>query len=146
MAWNWYAVKSLYRSCAVGRPVAVDRYYDPDATLVEERVVLFRARSFDEAIRKAEAEGRAYAASYDHANRYGQQVRQEYLDTCTAFELSDPPGPGREIFSSTEVVSRTTTPAAICRAKMRIQRKNQAWRRTKFVDRRFAGAIGRRLR
>jgi hypothetical protein len=57
----WYAVKTLYRSEGLGRPTATDSAYDPAATLVEERVVLLKARSFQDAIRAAEKEARAYA-------------------------------------------------------------------------------------
>jgi len=58
---RWFAVKTLYRTRVVGRPARRDAAYDGDANVVEERVVLFRARSFDDAIRKAEREARAYA-------------------------------------------------------------------------------------
>jgi len=39
-----------------GDPVALDECYDPEGTLLEERVILVRARSHEEAISKAEHE------------------------------------------------------------------------------------------
>ena len=61
MAWNWYGAKTLYRYRARGRARRPDRGFNRENTLVEERVVLFRARSFDEAISRAEAEAISYS-------------------------------------------------------------------------------------
>ena len=102
---TWYGVKTLFRIVAVGRPVTRDDAYDARVSLVEERVVLFKARSFSAAIRAAEREARRYAR-YRYVNPYGQSVVTRYLRACDAFELFDPPGAGTEVFSSTEVISR----------------------------------------
>ncbi len=103
MAKNWYAVKSLYRTVARGKPMRRDGYR-ANAAIIEERVVLFAARSFDEAIRKAEKEAREYAA-LTYRNVYGQRVIKKYLDVCDAFHLFEPPASGREVYSRTEVVT-----------------------------------------
>ena len=42
---SWFGVKTLYRSRPMGRPTS-RLWLQADAALLEERVVLFRARSF----------------------------------------------------------------------------------------------------
>src|SRR6202012_1195422 len=98
------------------RPKATDGDFDPKVTLVEERVVVYRGRSFDDAIAKAEKDARVYA-SLTYENPYGQTVRTTYLDCCDAYEIPDPLGceSGTETYSRTEVVPTTETDAAVCR-------------------------------
>jgi hypothetical protein len=57
--------------------------------LYEERVTLWQAESFDEALALAEEEADRYAASVDG----------EHLGLCQAFELAGRPGHGVEAFS-----------------------------------------------
>ena len=102
--WTWYAVKTLYRTSARGRPVRRDAAFDPNAALIEERVLLVRARSFDEAIRKGEDEAREYARRPTYRNPYGQRVTTKYLEVCDAFNLFDEPANRREVYSRTEIV------------------------------------------
>jgi hypothetical protein len=56
----------------------------------EERVTLWRAGSFDEAIALAEAEAIEYAATLG---------RTRYLGLAQAYVLADEPGHGAEVFS-----------------------------------------------
>jgi hypothetical protein len=49
---TWYGVRTLFRLMAIGKPKAIDRHFDPLSTLVEDRVVLFGADSFDSAIKQ----------------------------------------------------------------------------------------------
>jgi hypothetical protein len=56
----------------------------------EERVTLWRAGSFDEAIALAEAEATEYA---------GDLTRTRYLGLAQAYVLADEPGHGAEVFS-----------------------------------------------
>ncbi len=105
MTWKWYSVKTIYRSDVSGTPKKIDASYSDHATFVEERIVLFKARSFDEAISKAEMEAKNYVKG-THRNAYGQTVRARYLKAFDAFELYDEPGSGVEVFSSTEVTPR----------------------------------------
>ena len=105
MSWKWFGVKTLTRWEAIGKPKSIDENFDEDATLVEERIVLIKARSFDEAIKKGEAEAENYLSEYK--NFYGQKVKQRYLKVCDAFELFDEPNEsGIEVFSSIEMVSK----------------------------------------
>jgi Domain of unknown function (DUF4288) len=108
----WYGVKTLFRTEAVGKPIARDAAYDSTVSLVEERVVLFRARSFGAAIRAAEREARRYARR-GYVNPYGPRVLTRYLGACDAFELFGAPGERAEVFSMTEVVPKRVPDQAV---------------------------------
>ena len=76
-SWRWFGVKTLFRTdSGAGVP-----------TLVEERLVLLRARTADEAIRAAEREAAGYVAP-PFLNNAGQEVRMRYLGGCTSYELT----------------------------------------------------------
>ena len=109
---SWYGVKTLYRVEPVGRPRGTDRLYSTRVTGVEERVVVLRARSASEAIRKGETEAKRYAASW-HYNPYGQRVRTRYLGYADAYDIDEALAEGTEVFSETEIVSRTVSDRAI---------------------------------
>jgi hypothetical protein len=134
MAWTWYSVKTLYRTEAIGRPAFKDEDYDGAVTLVEERIVLFKARNFKEAILKAEKEARNYAADIAYENIYGQRVHVRYMETYMAYELFDEPGKGIEVFSDTELVNKRITDKSIIDRKMTPNTtENETWKRMKFV-------------
>ena len=76
---DWYGIRTVYEH--VSRKQGQDRLY-------EERIVLIRAGSFEEALAKAEAEANSYAT---------EGVR--FLNYSTAFRLFDPPTDGAEVFS-----------------------------------------------
>lgn len=76
---TWYSARCVFRH----RASASSSY--------EERVILLHANSFDEALRQAEAEARAYAASLEGVEYL------EYLDLYRLFENSV--GDGTEVFS-----------------------------------------------
>jgi hypothetical protein len=61
MPLSWFGVKTLFRTRAIGPPRAADGAFDPGIVLIEERIVLFRASGFDDAITRAETEARRYA-------------------------------------------------------------------------------------
>ncbi len=143
MSLNWYGVKTLYRTTAQGEPESVDRYYDPEATMVEERVVLFRASSFDEASDEAAKEARAYAKG-KRLNRYGQRLQKRFLGVTDAFELFDAPGPGAEVFSATLVVPTSVSDSEFQRSRMGQEKAREKWRRTKFLQRELVAPLGKR--
>ena len=78
MAWKWFGVRTSTRWEAIGKPESIDDNFDEDDTLIEERVVLIKARSFDEAIKKGEKEAKDELAEYK--NFYGQRISQRYLE------------------------------------------------------------------
>ena len=139
---SWYGVKTLFRLGAVGKPAKEDAKYDPGTTLVEERVVLFRARGFAEAVQLAEREARSYAR-HRHRNPYGQQVVTRYLGACDAYQLFDPPAEGREVFSTTELVGKIVTDATIVDHRLGHRETAQEMaRRRNVLDGEFAGTGG----
>src|SRR6266850_4015863 len=86
---SWFGVKTLYRIEPVGRPLGRDRVYSKDMTMVEERVVIVKARSGDEATRIGEAEARRYSRR-SHRNPYGQRVRTRRLGCTEAYDINEP--------------------------------------------------------
>jgi hypothetical protein len=78
----WYGVRCLFQ---LGDP-------GPDGTSYEERVTIWQAASFDQAIAEAEADAETYA---------GDRIEtgNEYLGLLQAYALPEPPGHGAEVFS-----------------------------------------------
>ena len=81
-AMSWYAVRCIF---AKGWPPEEPSRY-------EERITLWRASSADEAIARAEAEAREYAATI-------YEAPDEFLGLAQSYQLSDEPGDGAEVFS-----------------------------------------------
>ncbi|MET8543483.1 hypothetical protein ABZW03_22960 [Kitasatospora sp. NPDC004799] len=79
-AKSWYAVRCVFHWNTAG-----------DSPLYEERLTLWRARSTDEAIRRAEDEARTYAR--DNGHHYLE------LAQCYALATDGRPGDGDEVFS-----------------------------------------------
>jgi len=140
----WYGVKTLFRTEAVGKPAARDRAYDGSVSLVEERVVLFKARGFDEAIRAAEKEARRYARRR-YVNPYGQRVVTRYLGACNAFAMFEAPARGAEVFSLTEVVRKKVSDRTVLdrRLGQRVDDKADRLRRRNILNREFSGSVRR---
>lgn len=135
MAWKWFGVKTLTRWEAIGRPKFIDENFDSDATLIEERIVLIKARSFDEAIRKGEKEAKRNLSRY--RNFYGQEVKQRYLEVCDAFELFDKPNEnGVEVFSLIETVSKKIKDSVLIENKFGKNESPESFarKREKFWD------------
>jgi hypothetical protein len=63
-------------------------FHDPEGTY-EERITLWRADTFDEAVAMAEQEAVEYAAD----------VGSQFLGFAQAYVMPDAPGPGAEVFS-----------------------------------------------
>jgi hypothetical protein len=74
---KWFAVRQVFHHTARG--------------LYEERITLWIASTFEDAIAQANREGDAYAAGGDEG-----VVR---LSFSGAFQLFDPPASGREVYS-----------------------------------------------
>lgn len=129
--WKWFAVKSVFRTEATGRPLGTDAAFDASMTLVEERVVLFRARSQREAFARAEREVRSYASDCDHRNPYGQQVVCRSLEVMDSYELFTAPASGREAYSRTQVVSRSVPDRSVVQALLGPFHESSRDRRTR---------------
>lgn len=85
MLKEWYAVKGLFR------------WYLKDSgetVQIEDRVVLFLAKSFDDALDMAEAEAKCYCKADEQANFLIEPAGWWY-----AYWIGDKPGNGVEVFS-----------------------------------------------
>jgi hypothetical protein len=141
MTWKWYSAKTLYRIKAHGRPREVDAGYKSSNTLVEERLVLFRARSFQEAIRRAEAEADEYVVQFTTVNRYAQRVSARRLRAVEVFEMFDPPNTKVEVWSQMRVASSSVSDQTLVEHRFGPKDQPQL-EREQFVD----GEIVRALR
>lgn len=86
---RWYAVRTLFRAMATPEGAPPDLPEGESA--YEERITLWQAASFDEAIARAEEEAAEYAEFLDveHVSEFAQ-----------AYHVADvPPRDGSEIFS-----------------------------------------------
>ncbi len=111
MASKWFCVKTLYRSYTEGLPVKPDRLYDPDATLIEERIVLLKARDKREALIKAEREARDYARKTTYTNPYEQKVLTRYTGDYDLWEVRGALEDRQELYSMGRVISRRVSDA-----------------------------------
>lgn len=80
---EWFAVRCVFRHARSGTGP------DGDPFVYEERITLWRATGFEEAIASAEREAVAYSADID----------KTYVGLAQAYELFEPPTAGAEIFS-----------------------------------------------
>ncbi len=69
----------------------------------EQRVVVFRAPTFEEAMVLSEKEADSYARRMSVRNSDGEEVRVEYLGYCNVFEIGDALEDGVEVHSQLTV-------------------------------------------
>lgn len=112
-----FAVRTFYRTAPIGRPRQRDQFYLAAVVAVEERIVLFRAKSGKGALKQATAEGRKYATAVLR-NRYGQRVVTKLLKRAEAYELNERPGQGVEIFSAVELTAPAEQAGSILARKV----------------------------
>ena len=99
---RWFSVKTFFSTRGLGPVKTEAQPALKNGFRLEERVVLFLASSFNEAIKKAEKEAVEYT-EFDYKNPYGQKLKIKYLGIYKVFETSDPPGDNIRIFSNNEV-------------------------------------------
>ena len=132
---SWYGVRTLIRLTATGKPTMRDKHFDPDSTLVEDRIVLFKATSFEDAIQQAENEARQYCDAISFSNIYGQRVRLKYLGAVDAFSMLDhEPSSGCEVYSSTAIVAKSVSEARLTNERFGVRPDRGAPSRYKFLD------------
>jgi hypothetical protein len=139
---TWYGVRTLYRVTAKGKPKLRDKHFDPESTLIEDRVVLFQATSSGDAVAQATREARTYSRQIKFVNPYGQKVQMRLLDACDAYEISEmparKPGAGSEVYSLTELVRASVSDSAVVKKRMGGQASLGTVARWKFVNARIA--------
>lgn len=135
---NWYAVKTLYRTFTDGYANEPDESYREDLDMLEERVVLFRADSFDDAIEQAEREAREYAR-VEQTNAYDQRICIDYIEACDAYMLGESPAESVEVFSSTCLINRSISDGDIADMRLGQINDNDEQASKKFVSQEFSG-------
>jgi hypothetical protein len=78
----WYAVRCVF--------LVQDNRLPAGQKAYEERMTMWRADSFDEAIAKAEQEGHGYVDDHEHV--------EEFTGLAQAYHLFDDPENGAEVF------------------------------------------------
>lgn len=139
--WKIYAVRTIYRTKALGNPKTTDKYYRRNLDMIEERIVLIKARSFDEAIKKGEKEAKKYASYESYINPYGQKVVEKYIGSIDVFEPFDEIAENKEIFSSTHIVPSTWGNKIITDRIFGTVNKNERHLRKKFLNKEFSGIV-----
>ena len=116
---EWFAAKTVYRRWVEGSFIAPDtdvleelpthvleEEFDEvsvrAATVVEERVVLFRAENADEAIALAEREAEEYSSG-GAFNVFGQHIATRVLKYVECYRLDSAPSDRGEVFSRTSL-------------------------------------------
>ncbi len=124
----------LFRLLAVGKPTTLDKHFDPTSTLVEERVVLFKANDFEDAIKQAEDDAHKYCEENKFVNIYGQSVTMKFMGAVDAFFISDvSPSAGSEVYSSSTIVPRSVSKATLINERFgKVGRRPET--RYKFAD------------
>ena len=126
---KWFGVKTLYRWTVDSDNRGASN--TPD--LFEERVVLVRASSAQQAIERAEQDAIEYAATVA-TNPDGQAIVGQYLEACDSFEMFDDPGDFVEVFSSTELIEKNRTFQQLAEARLGRRWKGERELRNLFAD------------
>ena len=105
-SWKWFGVKTAYRLNVTGKPRATDDAYTAKNNMIEERIVIFKARNSEEAVSLSKNEAKKYITDLNFKNAYGETVRWKFLEVCETFEMHEPPEEGAEVFSSTRLVDK----------------------------------------
>jgi hypothetical protein len=132
---QWYGARTLFRLVASGTPKRRDKHFDRASTLVEDRVVLFKAYSFEDAIEQAEAEALEYCRRTRYTNIYGQPVRLNFLGATDAFSILDQkPSAGCEVYSLTALIPGSVPDSRVVAERLGKTNKGGMEARHKFID------------
>ncbi|MFW2331193.1 MAG: DUF4288 domain-containing protein [Nitrospinota bacterium] len=133
---KWFGVKTIYMTTATGKAtLPYVRTFEPSSVRIEERVVLFKARNIESAIKKGEREAEKYANTESkHISPYLQTVRTRYVGCCDAYMLDDKLGNGqKKVYSATEVRLTKPTKAELESTKLGLEYgKREKSLRSKF--------------
>ncbi len=138
--WKVFAVKTIYRTSVTGEPFATDESYSNQFDQIEERVFTIKARSFDEAIKRAEAEAEEYADG-SHINPYGQDVTQEYTGIAGAYEPFDNVPANIEVYSNTFIVPKNISDDQLADNFQGDETSNSGEWRKNFLNSEFSGFV-----
>ncbi len=134
MAAQFYAVKTMFRAMSQGKPHLPDRYFDPEAVLLEERIQLIKAKSTAEARKKAEKDAVEYARRILYKNPYNQQVTLEYMGLCEVYEIQQPLSDKTEIYASSRIINKKVSKAKIGHMYLSQRQSLDRSKRKKFLN------------
>lgn len=103
-AKTFFAAKTLYLYEVTGTSKVKKQKPDTKFIMIEERVVLFEAKDFETAIKKAEKEAKSYEST--HTNPYKQKVKIKYLNCVDVYEVYDDLADGCEVYSTTNLLKK----------------------------------------
>ncbi len=112
-----------------GLPEKLDLSFDPDATLVEERILLIKAHYAREAM--------DYARRRRCVNPYNQKMCTTYLGFYDIIELSGIPQDKTEVFSAARLVSRKVSDQKVARIYIGKRRGTKQMIHKKFVNKEY---------
>ncbi|WP_420590684.1 DUF4288 domain-containing protein [Bacterioplanoides sp.] len=136
--WKVYAVKTLYRTKTSGVAHSQAEGYSDEFDMVEERIVTIKARSFDEATKRAEREAEEYASD-SFINPFGQQVSWYFTGESVAFEPFDSVPANIEVFSNTYLIPRTMSDEQLGDNVLGVAHENEQNLRLNFLNSELAG-------
>jgi len=100
-------------------------------------VILVRTKSFEDAIKKAETEAKAYA-KWTHTNPYGQTVKLRRMPAIEVFERFDNPDEMVEAWSSTMILPVSVPDERLVDRFFGPPEPNRGWkRRMKYFNKEF---------
>lgn len=133
-AKNFFGAKTLYMYEVTGASKVKKHKPDTKFIMIEERVVLFEAKDFESAIKKAEKEAKAYEST--HTNPYKQKVKIKYLNCVDVYEVYDDLENGCEVYSTTNLVKKTELKKNLLDIHFGVllKQKEEIQIRTKFLN------------
>ena len=137
----WFVVRTMIRSQPRGRPRRRDAAYRSGVATIEDRFVLLRAKDFDDALRRGEAEAAEYVRLAT-VNAYGQRVAERVLGYVEAFSLYRRPVDGDEVFSRIEVVDPAESASQLLDRKLGPKGADTAAVAHMFIDSSIARELG----
>ncbi|MEG0615687.1 MAG: DUF4288 domain-containing protein [Oscillospiraceae bacterium] len=108
--WYWYGVKIINKILVSGEPQNVDENYSNETSFFEESISLFKAQSFEQAYKLAEANALKNETSY--INTYSQTVEWKFVAAIDCFLLDDQPVSKAEVYSSIHLMPKGMTSEA----------------------------------
>ncbi len=138
---EWFGVRSVYEIRAVGIPKKTDKDFNPDILMFEDRIVIFKAKDFESALKKARIEAERYISQV-YKNIYFQKLIKKRLKRFNAFRIFDEPGDGKELYSTTRLIKGPLTYKQAENLFFgKDENAKQHRQRKKFLDRDFMAPI-----
>ena len=114
---EWFAFRGLYLKTTLGKAKNKDDAYVKSTVMLEERVVLFKSKDINSAIKAGLKDAKNYS-KYKFKNMYGEVLTIEFLDMWDTFELFENPDNGIEVFSVNDVYANRGSEVKAAKIKL----------------------------